>query len=103
MTVAERRKYSPSAGSEVKSEMHRYKRGTAKSGLGGRGGAFKSREQAIASVSRRLAKRERRSLPKINDRRRGANSPSRCGPMAPAASCRACRWAALACGTVIKS
>ena len=39
MTMTERRKYSPSAGSEVKSEMHRYKRGTAKSGPGGRGGA----------------------------------------------------------------
>jgi hypothetical protein len=39
MTMAERRKYSPSAGSEVKSEMHRYKRGTAESGPGGRGGA----------------------------------------------------------------
>jgi hypothetical protein len=48
MTMVEYRKYSPSAGSDVKSEMHRYKRGTAKSGPGGRGGAVKSREQAIA-------------------------------------------------------
>ena len=40
-----RRKYSRSAGSEVKREMHRYKRGTAKSG---RGGKVKSRKQAIA-------------------------------------------------------
>ena len=40
-----RRKYSPGAGSEVKREMHRYKRGTAKSG---RGGKVKSRKQAIA-------------------------------------------------------
>jgi hypothetical protein len=43
-----RRKYSRSAGSDVESEMHRYKRGTAKSGPGGRGGKVKSREQAIA-------------------------------------------------------
>jgi hypothetical protein len=43
--MATRRKYSRSAGSEVKSEMHRYKRGTAKSGRGGR---VKSRKQAIA-------------------------------------------------------
>jgi Family of unknown function (DUF6496) len=43
--MATRRKYSRSAGSEVKSEMHRYKRGTAKSG---RGGKVKSRKQAIA-------------------------------------------------------
>jgi hypothetical protein len=32
----------------VKSEMHRYKRGTAKRGSGGRGGKVKSRKQAIA-------------------------------------------------------
>jgi hypothetical protein len=43
--MATRRKYSRSAESEVKSEMHRYKRGTAKSG---RGGKVKSRKQAIA-------------------------------------------------------
>lgn len=43
-----RRKYSRSAGSDVKSEMHRYKRGTAKSGPGGKSGKVKSREQAIA-------------------------------------------------------
>jgi Family of unknown function (DUF6496) len=40
-----RRRYSKSAGSEVRSEMHRYKRGTARSG---RGGKVKSRKQAIA-------------------------------------------------------
>ena len=40
-----RRRYSRSAGPEVKNEMHRYKRGTAKSG---RGGTVKSRKQAIA-------------------------------------------------------
>jgi hypothetical protein len=34
--------------SEVKSEMHRYKRGKAKSGPGGKGGSVKSRKQAIA-------------------------------------------------------
>jgi hypothetical protein len=43
--MATRRKYSRSAGSEVKSEMHRYKRGTARSG---RGGGVKNRKQAIA-------------------------------------------------------
>jgi hypothetical protein len=40
-----RRRYSKSAGSEVRGEMHRYKRGTARSG---RGGKVKSRKQAIA-------------------------------------------------------
>jgi len=45
MTMAERRKYSRSVGSDVKIEI---KRGTAKSGPGGRGGNVKSRKQAIA-------------------------------------------------------
>jgi hypothetical protein len=34
--------------SEVKSELHRFKRGKAKSGRGGKGGKVKSRKQAIA-------------------------------------------------------
>lgn len=46
--MARQRKYSRSSGSDVKSEMHRYKRGTARSGPAGRGGKVKSREQAIA-------------------------------------------------------
>jgi uncharacterized protein DUF6496 len=33
---------------EVKNEMHRYKRGKAKSGPGGKGGKVKSRTQTIA-------------------------------------------------------
>jgi len=43
-----RRKYSRGASRSVKTEMHRYKHGTAKSGKGGRGGKVKSRKQAIA-------------------------------------------------------
>jgi hypothetical protein len=42
------RKYSLSASKDVKTEMDRYKRGTAKSGPGGKGGKVKSRKQAIA-------------------------------------------------------
>ena len=42
------RKYSRSAAKDVKNEMDRYKRGTAKSGPGGKGGKVKSRKQAIA-------------------------------------------------------
>jgi hypothetical protein len=42
------RKYSRGASKEVKNEMHRYKRGAAKSGKGGKGGPVKSRKQAIA-------------------------------------------------------
>jgi hypothetical protein len=48
MAMPEQRKYSRSASSDVKSEMHRYKRGTAKSGPSGRAGRVKSRKQAIA-------------------------------------------------------
>ena len=45
---ARKRKYSPSASKDVESEMRRYKRGTAKSGRGGKAGKVKSRKQAIA-------------------------------------------------------
>jgi hypothetical protein len=45
---AKKQKYSRGAQNEVKNEMHRYKRGTAKSGRGGKGGKVKSRKQAIA-------------------------------------------------------
>ena len=45
---AKKRKYSTSSGSDVKNEMRRYKKGTAKSGRGGKGGRVKSRKQAIA-------------------------------------------------------
>jgi len=43
-----KRKYSRGSQEDVKNEMHRYKRGTAKSGRGGKGGKVKSRKQAIA-------------------------------------------------------
>jgi hypothetical protein len=46
--MAKKRKYSQSAGKDVESEMRRYKRGTAKSGPGGKAGKVKSRKQAIA-------------------------------------------------------
>ena len=46
--MARKRKYSRSAGRDVENEMSRYKRGTARSGRGGRGGKVKSRKQAIA-------------------------------------------------------
>jgi Family of unknown function (DUF6496) len=45
MAKKRKRKYSRSAGSDVKNEMHRYKRGKARSGPGGK---VKSRKQAIA-------------------------------------------------------
>jgi hypothetical protein len=60
MAKRRKRKYSRGAGSEVKREMRRYKRGTAKSGRGGKGGKVKSRKQAIAiglSKARKKGKR----------------------------------------------
>ena len=45
---AKKRRYSKSAGNDVENEMRRYKKGTAKSGRGGKGGKVKSRKQAIA-------------------------------------------------------
>ena len=48
MAKSRKRRYSRSAGSDVKNEMERYKRGTARSGRGGKGGTVKSRKQRIA-------------------------------------------------------
>jgi hypothetical protein len=56
-----RRKYSPSAGSDVASEMRRFKRGTAKSGRGG--GKVKSRKQAIA-IGLSIARKKGKKVPK---------------------------------------
>lgn len=42
------RKYGKAAGKKVAGAMRRKKRGTLRSGKGGKGGAVKSRKQAIA-------------------------------------------------------
>jgi len=42
------RKYGKAAGKSVGRAMHRAKKGTLKSGRGGKGGTVKSRKQAIA-------------------------------------------------------
>jgi hypothetical protein len=62
MVMAEQRKYSRSAGSDVKDEMHRYKRGEAKSGPGGRAGKVKNRKQAIA-IGLSKARQEGKKVP----------------------------------------
>jgi hypothetical protein len=41
-------KYGKAAGKSVKSAMHRQKKGTLRSGKGGKGGKVTSRKQAIA-------------------------------------------------------
>lgn len=63
MAKKSRRKYSRGSGEEVKREMHRYKRGKAKSGKGGRGGKVKSRKQAIA-IGLSKARKEGKKVPK---------------------------------------
>ena len=60
MAKERKRKYSRSAESDVKSEMHRYKRGTARSG---RGGKVKSRKQAIA-IGLSRARKKGKKVPK---------------------------------------
>jgi Family of unknown function (DUF6496) len=60
MVQRRKRRYSRSVGQDVEREMRRYKRGTARSGLGGRGGKVQSRKQAIAialSEARKKGKR----------------------------------------------
>jgi Family of unknown function (DUF6496) len=60
---AKKRRYSRSASSDVESEMRRYKKGTAKSGPGGRGGRVKSRKQAIA-IGLSKARKKGKKVPK---------------------------------------
>ena len=67
------RKYSPSASKDVKNEMHRYKRGTAKSGPGGKGGKVKSRKQAVA-IGLSKARTEGKRVPKKKHRKRRGGS-----------------------------
>jgi Family of unknown function (DUF6496) len=61
-----RRKYSPGAGKDVEAEMHRYNRGTAKSGPGGKGGKVRSRKQAIA-IGLSKARKEGKKVPAKSD------------------------------------
>ena len=61
-----KRKYSRGASRDVEKEMRSYKRGTARSGRGGKGGKVKSRKQAIAiglSKARKKAKKVPRKRP----------------------------------------
>jgi len=61
------RKYSRSASKDVKSAMHRRKRGSLKRGKGGRGGRVKSRKQAIA-IGLSEARRSGAKVPKKGSR-----------------------------------
>jgi hypothetical protein len=64
MAKKTKRKYARSASKDVKSEMHRYKSGTAKSGRRGTGGKVKSRKQAIAIGLSKARKKGKKVPPK---------------------------------------
>lgn len=66
---AKKRRYSRSSGSDVEREMRRYKKGTAKSGPGGRGGRVKSRKQAIA-IGLSEARKKGKKVPKKASKRK---------------------------------
>jgi Family of unknown function (DUF6496) len=63
MAKKRKRKYAPSVGQDVEREMRRFKRGTARSGPGGRAGKVKSRKQAIA-IALSEARKEGKRVPK---------------------------------------
>lgn len=73
---AKKRRYSPSSGSDVESEMRRYKKGTAKSGPGGRGGRVKSRKQAIA-IGLSKARKKGKKVPKKASKRATAKKTTK--------------------------
>jgi hypothetical protein len=57
------RKYSKSASKKVGKALHERKKGTLKSGPGGKGGKVKSRKQAIA-IGLSEARKEGKKVPK---------------------------------------
>jgi hypothetical protein len=66
-----KRKYSRGASKDVESAMRRRKRGTLRSGRGGKGGKVKSRKQAIA-----IGLSEARAKGKKVPRKRGGRKRS---------------------------
>jgi hypothetical protein len=60
-------KYGKAAGKSVENAMHREKRGTLKSGKGGKGGTVKSRKQAIA-IGLSEARKKGAKVPKKKSR-----------------------------------
>lgn len=56
-------RYSKSSGSDVKKEVRRSKKGTAKSGPGGKGGKLKSRKQAVI-IGLSKVRKKRKKVPK---------------------------------------
>jgi Family of unknown function (DUF6496) len=63
------RKYSKSASKDVESAMRRKKKGTLKSGKGGKGGKVKSRKQAIA-IGLSEARKKGKKVPKRKSKKK---------------------------------
>jgi hypothetical protein len=63
------RKYSKAASKKVESAMRKRKKGTLKSGKGGKGGKVKSRKQAIA-IGLSEARKEGKKVPKRKSKTR---------------------------------
>jgi len=75
------RKYGKAAGKRVASAMRRKKKGTLRSGRGGKGGKVKSRKQAIAiglsEARKKGAKVPRKKGAKKSSRKKGGRKRSR--------------------------
>ena len=69
-------RYSRSAGKDVKRAMTRRKKGTLKSGKGGKGGKVKSRKQAIA-IGLSEARQKGKKVPKRKTASRKKKTASR--------------------------
>ena len=69
------RKYSKSAGKDVKSAMHRKKKGTLKKSKGGKGGKVKSRKQAIA-IGLSEARKKGKKVPRKKTGKKGRKKKS---------------------------
>ena len=75
--MAERkRRYSKSASKDVENAMRRRKRGTLRSGKGGKGGRVKSRKQAIA-IGLSEARAKGKKVPRKRAAKKGSRSRSR--------------------------
>ena len=66
------RRYSPSASNDVARALHKRKRGTLKSGPGGKGGTVRSRKQAIA-IGLSEARAKGKKVPSPRKSRRSAS------------------------------
>ena len=72
---ASKRKYGKAASKRVESAMRRKKRGTLKSGPGGKGGRVKSRKQAIA-IGLSEARKKGAKVPRKSSSRKSSSRKS---------------------------